>query len=92
MVSDDRVYLIDLNASLCLPHIKTTPRKLNKIQEKELRKIEAGLALLHEVPLNQGVCVVDMSRLDQTPPEEVVKTYELLKHHWWPPRPTSWHG
>jgi serine/threonine protein kinase len=90
LVNDDRVYLIDLNASLTLPHIKISAQKLKERQERELRDLEIGFALLSEVPINQGACVADMSLVGQSSLGEILSIYDLTKHHWWPPRPTCW--
>jgi hypothetical protein len=90
LVNDNRVYLIDLNASLTLPHITISAQKLKEFQERELRDLEIGFALLSEVPINQGACVADMSLLGQPSLGEVLAIYNSIKHHWWPPMPTCW--
>jgi serine/threonine protein kinase len=90
LVNDNRVYLIDLNASLTLPHITISAQKLKEFQERELRDLEIGFALLSEVPINQGSCVADMSLLSQSSLGDVLTIYNSIKHHWWPPMPTRW--
>lgn len=46
LVNDNRVYLIELNASLTLPHITISAQKLKEFHERELRDLEIGFALL----------------------------------------------
>jgi serine/threonine protein kinase len=66
LVNNDRVYLIDLNSSLVLPHAKVSEPKLKEVQANELRDLEIGFALLSQVPVNQHVCVADMSFFGQS--------------------------
>jgi serine/threonine protein kinase len=79
LVNDNRVYLIDLSASLTPPHIKIPAQKLKELQERELRDLEIGFALLSEVPMNQGACVEDMSLLGQSSLGEVFGDLRLDK-------------
>lgn len=89
LVNDDRIYLIDLNMSVILPHIDISAQKLKELQEEELRDLEIGFAFLSEVPINEGICVADMSLLSPKSLDEVLTVHNIIKHHWWPQRPSS---
>ena len=43
LVRDNKVYLVDLNASLTLPHVRISAQKLKEIQESELQILKLDL-------------------------------------------------
>jgi hypothetical protein len=80
---------VDINASLTLPHIKISAQKLEEVQESDLRDLELGFAFLSEVPINQSVCVADMSLLGHSSLSGILTVHDSIeKYHWWPPKPT----
>ncbi|KEF50771.1 uncharacterized protein A1O9_13185 [Exophiala aquamarina CBS 119918] len=70
--SSQKVHLIDLSASITLPHISISKQELQDRQQKERLDLEVGFSLLSENPINEGVCFADFSA-----PLDFTQTYSL---------------
>jgi hypothetical protein len=77
-----KVHLIDLSASITLPHIRFSPEELTKIQQKEIQSLEVGFALLSRIPINRGLCFATASL------DDIVAESQFIQHLWAPPQPT----
>ncbi|KAL6240396.1 hypothetical protein RBB50_012678 [Rhinocladiella similis] len=88
--SRQKVHLIDLSASITLPHISISKQELQDRQQKERLALEVGFSLLSENPINQGVCVADFSGFDVESKKNSVADAYFIKHLWAPPNPTRW--
>jgi serine/threonine protein kinase len=81
---NSKVHLIDLSASITLPHIRFSPEELTKIQQKEIHGLEVGFALLSRISINRGLSFATIS-LDDIDAES-----QFIQHLWAPPQPTDW--
>jgi len=73
-----RVHLIDLSASITLPHVQFSPSQVKATQQKVIQLLEVGFALLSKLPINQGLCVADLSSSDKTSLRDVIAESEFI--------------
>ncbi|KEF50774.1 uncharacterized protein A1O9_13182, partial [Exophiala aquamarina CBS 119918] len=78
--SSQKVHLIDLSASIRLPHISISKQELQDRQQKERLALEVGFSLLSENPINQGVCVADFTGFDVESKKNSVADARFIKH------------
>ncbi|OAP63518.1 hypothetical protein AYL99_02745 [Fonsecaea erecta] len=86
---NQQVCLLDLSASISLPHVKFSEEDLKDIQQQELLLLEVAFELLSRLSINQGVSVSELSADGQA---FLDKESQFIQHLWAPPQPTCWQG
>lgn len=74
------LHLLDLSASITIPHVKFSVEQLEQMQQEELQLLEVGLALLSS---NQGVSFAQLSDFGK---DLLAKESQFIRHLWVPPR------
>ena len=72
------LHLLDLSASITLPHIKFSAQQLEQMQQDELQLLEVGFALLSQ---NQSVRVAHLSDFGR---DLMDKESQFIQHLWAP--------
>ena len=88
--SSQKVHLIDLSASISLPHISISKQEFQDRQQKERLALEVEFSLLSENPINQGLSFADFSGFDLESKKSSVADANFIKHLWTSPKPTRW--